>query len=643
MLSDTTIQKFSISILIVLFVFGCKKNDTYRTKNKPERFLELSKNKSTRLKDKVVYIDSAFYMSQQLPLDSLALAVISQKGFLHLQQQENDSFFYYNRFLAKQSQKIDNKRYKAIASFNLGYYYDEFSNFPDSAFYYYRIAKNVFLKAGDSVKVGEATMNIAMLQNVQNNFFGAKESLVEALQYLSKSSEKKYLASIYNELATNNHKLLNYRDAIEYYQKAIAITDVKSHVVSYQNNLAFSYIEQGNYNRATSMLQELLMDSLLQKGSTRYARILHNLSYAQWRNGKDSVLPAFLEALKIRKNKKDKRGQIQSYTNLGEYYADQNPKKASRYLDTVIQLAKEIKSPKAETDALQLLMKLYAKNIAYRDRYIFLKDSLYQQELKVKTQFAKMRYDDQQEKEQILRLQRVAAEEKAALAVQKGQKILFLSLSGLLLIGGVLLYYALRQRYKKEKLKEVYKTEKQISKRLHDELSNDIYGLMAAIEQSPNVDSPYLLDGLEKIYKHTRTISHDHREIATGTEFAVELKDTLGAFYNKETTVMVKGLETIAWEKVPEYKCVAIHRSLKEFMVNMKKHSEASLVAIDFKQDRKQLHITYSDNGIGMDASQKFGVGLNNTVSRIAGVNGKIKFDSENGHRTKIDIVIPFN
>ncbi|MDO5974806.1 tetratricopeptide repeat-containing sensor histidine kinase [Flavivirga jejuensis] len=642
MLNRTTIQKLFVSIIIVLFVFGCIKNNASIPKSRSYQLLELSKNKSNKLKDRAAYIDSAFYISQQMPIDSLALAIISKKGVIHIEKQQQDSFFYYNRFLARQSQEINNKYYKATAVFNLGYYYDKFVNIPDSAFYYYNQAKNNFLIIGDTIRSGEILVNIAALQNLHNNFFGAKESLVEILQYLNKSSNKKYLASTYNELATNNLKLLNYTDAIKYYKKAIAITDTKSDIISYQNNLAFLYIEQGKYNIAINLLQELLLDSLLQKGSTRYARILHNLSYAQWCNGKKEVLPTFLEALSIRKSKKDKLGQVNSYNYLAEYYAAQNPKKASQYLDTMIQLAKKIKNPRAETDALQLLMKLHPKRIAFKDRYIFLKDSLYQLELKVKTKFAKMRYDDQEEKAQILQLQRESAEEKAALATQKAQKILYLSLSGFLLISGVSLYYALRQHYKKEKLKEIYKTEKQISKRLHDELSNDIYGLMASIEQNPNANSPYLLDSLEKIYKHTRTVSHDHREIATGKAFAVELKDTLGAFYNTETTVVVKGLETFEWEKVPDYKCVAIHRSLKEFMVNMKKHSEASLVAIDFKKEGKLLHITYTDNGIGMDAAQKFGVGLNNTVSRIVGVNGKIKFDSENGHGTKIIIIIPY-
>ncbi len=640
MLNRQIILIFFTSIAMVLFTARCTKVKRV-IKSKPYELLELSKKESLKLNDKLACIDSAYYLSQKSSIDSLALAIIFEKAFIHLKKREADSFYYYNQLLVQRAKTLHAITYKAKGYFNLGFYFQYVTKIPDSAFHYYIQSKNNYLAIEDTIQAGNSLLNMAIIQKNRANFFVAKEILTESLQYLVKSEDTKYLASAYNELGTNNSKLLNFTDARTYYKKAIAVTNSKYNTISYKNNIALSYNEQGDYQPALNLLQNLILDSLLQKGSVLYARVLHNLTYAQWHLGKKHVLPRFLQALEIRKNKNDKRGQIQSYTNIGEYYTKTNPQKAKKYLDTVIQIAKDMKNPRAETDALQFLMTLQPENITFKDRYIFLKDSLYLQELKVKTQFAKMRYDDLQEKEQILQLQRETAEKKTALATQKAQKILFLSLSSFLLIAGVSLFYALRQRYKKEKLKEVYKTEKQISKRLHDELSNDIYGLMASIEQNPTANRLYLLDRLEKIYGQTRNISHDHREINTGAAFAAELKDTLGAFYNEETTVMVKGLESVSWEKVSDYKSVAIHRSLKEFMVNMKKHSEASLVAIDFKQDKKLLHIAYSDNGIGIDTTQKFGVGLNNTVSRIHGINGKIKFDSENNHGTKITIKIP--
>lgn len=624
----------------IICILGCVNNKIHEQTSEHYQLLELSK-KQIKLSKQLSFLDKAYKVSQQYPVDSLQLAIICKKGFIHLKLNQKDSFFYYNSLLLKQSKNINNKIYRAKAAFNLGHHFDIISNEPDSAFYYYHQAKKAYLLAGDTLKAGKTMIRIASTQNVQSSFFDAKTSLTEALKYLSNSSDKKYIASIYNELAANNHKLLNYIDAKKFYNKAIKITNDNKDIITYKNNIAFSYIEQKRQNDAIPILKKLLKDSLLQKGSQLYARVLHNLNYAQWLNGNKDVLPVFLEALHIRKETNDKRGQLQSYTDLAKYYSKTNPDKASKYLDTLILISKVLRSPRAETDALKLYMTLYPKQVTYKDRYIFLKDSLYKQELKVKTQFAKMQYDDEQEKAQIQQLQQQAVEEKAALAVQKTQKILFLSLSGLLLIAGISLYYALTQRHKKEKLKEVYKTEQLISKRLHDELSNDIYGLMATIEQNPNKDKHYLLDNLEKIYGQTRSISHDNREIATGAAFAEELKDALSTFYNKETNVVVSGLNSISWENLSDHKCIAIHRTLKELMVNMKKHSEATVVAINFKNESKLIRISYSDNGIGLQEDQKLGVGLKNTVSRIEGVNGKITFDSETGNGTTITITIP--
>ncbi|MCD8529424.1 MAG: hypothetical protein LRY25_01160 [Flavobacterium sp.] len=45
---------------------------------------------------------------------------------------------------------------------------------------------------------------------------------------------------------------------------------------------------------------------------------------------------------------------------------------------------------------------------------------------------------------------------------------------------------------------------------------------------------------------------------------------------------------------------ITLYRVLQELMVNMKKHSECTLVAIAFKNNPTTLEITYSDNGKGI-------------------------------------------
>jgi hypothetical protein len=64
-------------------------------------------------------------------------------------------------------------------------------------------------------------------------------------------------------------------------------------------------------------------------------------------------------------------------------------------------------------------------------------------------------------------------------------------------------------------------------------------------------------------------------------------------------------------------------------MVNMRKHSKASLVALTFKNDKNIFHIHYSDNGVGCDSTAlKFKNGLQNVETRIKSLNGTLTFDT---------------
>ncbi len=634
-----------VSVLLTVIFFCCTKKDTILTPNGNmgtyQMLDSLDSLEGISLDKKLTLLNTLLFSRDTIKQDSLYLYILWKKSNLIYAMGALDSVLYYDKLFFSSSKRNGSLFFLSKAASNLGFDYSERQVY-DSAFFYYQEAKKVYEELNDSSKVVSRLLDMGRIQNRTNDFFGSKETLTEALSFFSSEKDNNIIASILNELGNNNSELGNFEGAEYYYKKASELTTNGLSKSVYNNNLATNYINTKNYNQAIKILEEEFSSKELGEDRSEYARMLHNLAYAKWQNKSQLSDSLFLEALEIRKTTNDQRGQISSYTDISEYYLGFNFKKAKKYLDTAILLAKHLKIPKAETDALQLLMQLDSLNIGYKDRYIFLKDSLYRQELKVKTQFAKMRYDDQQEKAQILRLEAETAQKNNQLAQKETQNILYLSFACLLLMGGSGLYFLLVQRHKKEKLQEVYKKEKQIGKRLHDELSNDIFGLMTQLQQKPaQVDTP-LLDDLQKIYQHTRDISHDHREIETGKGFMDELQTLFSTFNSDETRVVVKGPETIAWEKLPEYKCVAVYRSLNELLVNMKKHSKASLAVIRFEHHKKRLIITYTDNGIGLAPNQKLGMGLKNTVSRIAGVNGTLTFGKEQHKGTKITIALPF-
>ncbi|MBL4676909.1 MAG: ATP-binding protein, partial [Mucilaginibacter sp.] len=80
---------------------------------------------------------------------------------------------------------------------------------------------------------------------------------------------------------------------------------------------------------------------------------------------------------------------------------------------------------------------------------------------------------------------------------------------------------------------------------------------------------------------------------------------------------------------------------LQELMVNMRKHSRASLVTVAFRRLGKQCSVIYTDNGIGMPDSYHSGNGIRHTENRMSAIGGSIIF--ENGRESGLQVQLSFS
>ncbi len=202
------------------------------------------------------------------------------------------------------------------------------------------------------------------------------------------------------------------------------------------------------------------------------------------------------------------------------------------------------------------------------------------------------------------------------------------------------MFYLYRQRLRRENIREVYNAEARISKKLHDELANDVYQVMMQMQNDQN--DPEVLDKLEEIYHTTRDISREHNSFRTGEEYATELNGMLSSYSSNGTKIIIKDIDEINWQSINPEKKIIVHRTLQELMVNMKKHSHAELVAIMFKKTQKGIVITYADTGVGVSTEEIiYSNGLQNTENRIKTIGGSFIFDSEKGKGFKAKINFP--
>lgn len=515
------------------------------------------------------------------------------------------------------------------------------------AFYEFNKSKILFETLQDSANIGYVLIQMASIQQVNGDYYGSKETVTEALTYFKKNSV--YTASIYNILGIADKELSLYSDALFYYKESAKdYTDPIEKLIPL-SNLAPIYIQQKKYNKAIKLLESILSKKLLEDKSRAFtkANLQDNLGYAYFKNGMNER-GFFLmnEALHRRNEIKDSYGSIESYLHLADYYVKINIQKSDENALAAYNAATKLNSIDERLEALQILISNNhsTNHSKYVQQYFDLNDSIIKVRNNFKNKFAKIKYDAKKEKDENAKLRLEKAENLLSLQKAKYLRIVFvIAFIFLVIIIAILIRYY-KNKNKVTEFKTSYNTETRIAKKIHDELANDVYQVIAFAESQPlsaESTKENLLQKLDDIYGRVRGISKENNRIETGTGFTKSMKEMLSAYNTNERNIIVNNLEDINWELIDDTKKITINRILQELMVNMKKHSRASLVLIKFESDQKSILIHYTDNGQGCDKTKMVKNGILNMESRIQAAKGSIDFDTAPDKGFKVKIAMP--
>ena len=511
----------------------------------------------------------------------------------------------------------------------------------DSAYIYFNKSYSKFTKSKNNHQAAKCLLNMAFIGNKKGDWFSGQELTIEAIKLLNPQikDEKETLSSAYNILGQTQHDLGIYKEAINYYQKAIDFSTERDVYIINQNNIANSYRYDKQYDEAIKIYEELLKDKTTIENPKEYARITDNLAYTKWlKDNKSNVVNELNKALNIRLKENDLWGQNASYAHLTDYFSDIDHKKALDYAHKRKQIAFENKSVGDKLEVYQQLILLENPTNAkqYFEDYQKLNDSIQLERNRAKNQFALVRYDSEKNRGDFLKAE--AENEK-----KKNDILKLYILIGLLCFGliGLYVWYKRRkQKLEEQKRLEVKNTELKYSKKVHDKVANGIYHVMSDIENKSEFNRDEILDKLEMVYEISRDISYDKIDESLHDDFAEKLSHLLGSYDSEEVEIFLIGNEKEIWENVQDYAKTEVFLVMQELLTNMKKHSEASRVILNFKQENQQIIINYSDDGIGI-SDLKPKNGLQNTVSRISNLNGDVIFETENVKGLKIKINFP--
>jgi predicted negative regulator of RcsB-dependent stress response len=502
------------------------------------------------------------------------------------------------------------------------------ANKLDSAFYYFNAAK-LSCNEKENDKILYALTKMCEIQHIICDFAGSEETATEALQYLENSD---YKPNVYNQLGISYVEQFDYDNALKYYKKSIEATDNWLFQAIITNNIGVVYLEAKQYNKAVQVLQPLLLSDSLKQQKTFYAKSLDNLGFDYFNNKNPKGIKFLNTALNIRDSIKNDYECIASYIHMAEVYQNSDKNLSNQYAEKTFQAATNVNSPDDKLEALQFLIinsnPEQAKEWAKIS--IHLSDSINKVRKIARNEFSKVKYDS-----------RKAESESAQFKKERG--ILFICIVFLSLIG-ILVYYLIRSRNKIQIQTNTYQTEIRISKRLHDELANDVFNAITFAENQDLQDAnkkEELLTNLDAIYLRTRNIARENSDVDTGETYSENLQNLITSYNSDTVSIITKGSKTIHWNKISKKSKIAIHRILQELLVNMKKHSQCSVVILSFKMQKKQIEIQYSDNGIGSDDLLNFKNGLRNAENRINVINGSLTFESKIGKGFKATITCP--
>ena len=603
------------------------------------KYYDLSKKPSEKITQRLFYINKAARLAKKLKNDTLFVKIVSYKVHLHNKNKQIDSALYFSykmlRLVENLADSLKGKTY-----YKLGVYYGK-KQINDSAYYYYNLSKDIYIDLKDSTKAGKSLLNMAILQSDSGDYYGSDEIAIKALEFLKPPKNNKDIASTYNCLAVSSKRRKDYKEAIYWYNLAVNTSKDKINKITYLSNIANVYVKQGNYKKAIHKYDSIFKDTVLEQNLRTKAMILDNLIMAKWlMTGANNYEKDFKRALKIRLDEKDLLGQVASNAHLSSYFENTDLGKSIKYALKMYKLSTNLNSIDDRLEAIEKIIhseKDPNKIKKYSELYIHLNDSIIDVRERYKNKFAKIKYDTEKNRTENFELKIKNAKNQLQLEKANKIKALYLFVGILIILSSIFIYFQLKSRHKKEKVQQVYATETRISKKVHDEVANDLYHTMTKL-QSENTIKEEILDDLEQVYIKTRDISKENSAIDFRENFESILNDLLLSYKDGYVNVITQNLSNINWNTISELKKTAIYRVLQELMTNMKKHSKATIAVLTFSKKNNNILINYKDDGIGCIIKKRGG--LQNAENRIQSVGGTIIFESENTNGFKATIKI---
>lgn len=538
----------------------------------------------------------------------------------------------------------------------------EKNNFYEELHNYYSCLLNSYFNLGDYPK--------------------AMETVTRELLIYEKINDKPGIAHCNNLLGYINFKQENFSDAEKYYEiyiKNAGELNDSSMLAHALGEAADLYTGEKKYDQSISSLLRVIQ--ICESGMSQTVNpsnygargwLPGYKAKAMYRLGKNYKLKGNLsEALKYSLAATElKPGNLPTeydrasyYINIGDIYKEMKEyKKAINYLNLGLAVSKRIHHRENTRDAAEYLAQTYALQKQYDSAFFYyylftgLKDSIVNNETKMKIAGIQGQYD-------------VAKKDKEIVRQHQFRNVLIGSFVFLLLTL-VFLYnrYHLRQKNKYQQELNRQQNElfnaiaaaqdqerKRIAQDIHDSLGSILSAAklklsalkesqpLLSIEQSENYQTTLQL--LDEASAELRSISHNIMPATLSKLGLIAALRNLSNSISSNSGLQINFSSHNFLERIPEQTEMSIYRIVLELINNIVKHAQANKVTIQLIKYPDYINLSVEDNGKGFNYGNalqvKKGIGLGNILSRVDYLRGKINVDSVPGSGTTVIIDVP--
>ncbi|MSU36951.1 MAG: hypothetical protein EXS36_18010 [Pedosphaera sp.] len=196
-----------------------------------------------------------------------------------------------------------------------------------------------------------------------------------------------------------------------------------------------------------------------------------------------------------------------------------------------------------------------------------------------------------------------------------------------------------------------------IARDLHDDVGANLTGLALRAELASRRLPPEAARELGSFARDARNLVDHMREVIWAVNPTCDTLESLVSYIVDHAEVFLERAGVSCRLDVPDHlPSAAVHAEarhqllmvVKEALTNAVRHSEAQIVQLRVRYERKRLTVTIEDNGRGFEPvdSPGFrisptGLGLENMQRRLRAVGGSVRISSELGGGTTVDASLP--